>query len=80
MDKLIKSFVAIKSGNGLEKGEIILLKRSQAIVPLNQDELCFESDKSRMTFTFKALKHEMPDMVKVHEYFKSIEEKFDHIS
>lgn len=80
MDKLIKSFVVLKSENGLEKGEKIVLRKYQAEVPLNQEELCFESENGKRSYTFKFLKSEIGNSVKVHECFASIHEKFDYIS
>jgi hypothetical protein len=76
--KLIKSFIVTKKYENLKEGDIITMRRFQAQIPLIQDELYFESGSNSFSFSFLnnnlSQKH-----VKVHEYFKNMEEKFDHL-
>ena len=79
-DKLIKSFIVIKRFHNLEIGEIIQLRKHQAMVPLEQDELYFECLKNEHNFSFKFLKSNLGKNTEIHECFSSLKEKFDHIS
>lgn len=80
MEKLIKSFVVIKESHGLKVGDVISVKKYQAEVPLQHEELFFENSKTNQSFKFKFLYSELGNTLKVHECFSSMKEKFDHIS
>lgn len=80
MEKLIKTFIVTKDNYDLIKNDFLILKRNQAIIPLVHNELLYESEKTRNQYKFEFLKNQINITVKVHEYFSSIQEKFDHIS
>lgn len=78
--KLIKSFIVIKEFSNFETGDIISLKKYQAEIPLQHDELFYDCPKSNQTYKFKNLISELNNSLEVHEYFGSLKEKFQHIS
>jgi len=77
--KLIKSFIVIKNYENLKEGDILTLRRFQAQIPLTHEELYFESGSNNFSLGF-IIKNLNEKVVKAHEHFNSVKEKFDHIA
>lgn len=78
--KLIKSFILMVDVGESKKGDIVTMRNNQAMVPLTDMELYFENKENTHTFSKKWLVDNMWSKVKPHEMFKSLEEKFKHIT
>lgn len=75
MDKrLIKSFVLNQDISHSRKGDVIELRKYQAMVPLTQEELYFENPKNNHTFTFGFL----ITVAQPHSCFKNLKEKCNY--
>ena len=78
--KLIKSFVLMEDIEPSKKGDVVTLRRYQAMIPITDMELYFENESNRHTFSKGWLVNNLWSKVKPHELFKSLEEKFEHLS
>lgn len=78
--KLIKSFVLMEDIEPSKKGDVVTLRRYQAMIPINDMELCFENGCNGHNFSKEWLVNNLWSKVKPHEFFKSLEEKFEHLS
>ena len=78
--KLIKSFVLLEDINPSKKGDVITLRRYQAMIPISDMELFFENGINGHTFSKQWLVDNMWNKVKPHEFFSNLKEKFEHIT
>jgi len=78
-EKLIKSFTLLDKVEELQKGDVLVLKKFQGLIGLTAEELDFENSNSGKTLKLKWVLNNF-SKVKVKEYFKTKEEKFDYIS
>lgn len=79
-NKLIKSFVLLEDEGPSKKGEVITMRRYQAMIPLSDMELYFENESNGHTFSKRWLVDNMWSKVKPHEFFSDLNEKFEHIT
>ena len=76
-ERLIKSFVLIKDCKPSKKGDIIVLRKFQAQVPIPLEELYFENNNNNNhTFSFMFLIKE----AKPYEYFNNLKEKYNYFN
>lgn len=78
--KLIKSFILLEDVEPSKKGDIVTMRNRQAMIPISEMELYFENKGNRHTFSKKWLLDNLWHKAKPHEMFKSLEEKFEHIT
>lgn len=77
--KLVKSFILIEDVLPSRKGDIITIKRSQALIGLSIRELYFQNEENNQNLSFGWIIDNMHKF-KPKSYFKNLEEKFSHIS
>jgi hypothetical protein len=78
--KLIKSFLVTSSIGSAKKGEVLIMKKHQGLIGGKDYDLFYESEQSGTTFSKKTLITEYNSKVKAKDYFKNLNEKFEHIS
>jgi hypothetical protein len=78
-NKLIKSFVLIEDVGKSKKGDVVTLRRRQAMIPIDEMELYFENESNGHTFSKRWLVDNMWHKAKPHEMFSGLHEKFEHI-
>lgn len=78
--KLVKSYTVTSRIPNSKIGDVLILKKHQAMIGVSDQELLYESEKTGSTFTKKTLIHEYNNKVKIKEFFKNLNEKFEHIS
>ena len=78
--KLVKSFLVTSSIPNSKRGDILILKKHQALVGLSDQDLLYESEKTGSTFSKKTLLFEYNTKFKIKDFFTNIHEKFEHIS
>lgn len=77
--KLIKSFTLLDGVEELQKGDVLVLKKFQGLIGITAEELDFENLKNGKTLKLKWVLNNF-SKIKVKEYFRNKEEKFDYIS
>ena len=79
-NKLIKSFALLEDIGPSKKGDIVTLRRYQAMIPLTDNELYFENGCNGHTFSKGWLVNNLWSKVKPHEFFKDLKEKFEYLT
>jgi hypothetical protein len=78
--KLIKSFIVKKQNENFIKGDVFVLIKSQAQIPLIHDELYFQSKETGSSFTLKHLVSFLNKNLDVQENFITLGDKFDYLT
>ena len=78
--KLIKSFLVTSRIPNLKIGDVLIIKKHQAMIGLSDQELLYESVQTGSTFKKKTLLYDYNTKVKIKESFANISEKFEYIS
>lgn len=79
-EKLVKSFEFIVDVSPSEKGDLITMLKHQGSIPIQKEQLYFRNPKNGHSLTLAWLLENENKKVIAKEFFKSMHDKFDHIS
>ena len=77
--KLVKSYTVTSIIQNSKKGDVLVLKKSQALIGISDQDLLYESEQTGSTFTKKTLIYDHNTKIKIKECFANLSEKFEHI-